>query len=107
MGVTLLISLVAVVFLIILCFAFLFQKSGSKPQVLENAPRPAPNRVRHGVPRRAQLARNRGARLRANVPLDEEDNHNERGNDIEIPDGKIGAKKKAKLEAKAEKKSPA
>lgn len=28
--------------------------------------RPAPNRQREGVPRRAQLARNRGARLRAN-----------------------------------------
>lgn len=34
--------------------------------ILEPRARPVPNRVRDGPPRRAQLARNRGARLRAN-----------------------------------------
>ncbi|KAJ8952718.1 hypothetical protein NQ318_021036 [Aromia moschata] len=72
-------------------------------------PRPVPNRIRDGAPRRAQMARNRGARLRANVAHQEvqesdEDNEIEK-EDIELPDGKIGAKKRAKLEAKAEKKA--
>lgn len=30
-----------------------------------NRPRPVPNRIRDGAPRRAQMVRNRGARLRA------------------------------------------
>jgi glucan-binding YG repeat protein len=110
MDVTLLIALAAVVLLFILSIALFFRKTEKPKQ--DERPRPAPNRVREGVPRRAQLARNRGARLRANAaapeppPSDEENNRNEHENDVEIPDGaKIGAKKKAKLEAKAEKKA--
>ncbi|XP_063930734.1 DDRGK domain-containing protein 1 [Zophobas morio] len=108
MDIALLIALAAVVFLLIISIA-LFFKHSEKPKPDER-PRPVP-RAREGVPRRAQMARNRGARLRANAaqeppPSDDENNRNERDNDVEIPDGaKIGAKKKAKLEAKAEKKA--
>lgn len=35
----------------------------------EDRPRPQPNRLRNAAPRRAQMARNRGARLRANGKL--------------------------------------
>ncbi|XP_076250616.1 DDRGK domain containing 1 [Rhynchophorus ferrugineus] len=69
---------------------------------------PIANRPREGAPRRAQLARNRGARLRANVQNQDEVEENIEQNekdDIDLPDGKIGAKKRAKLEAKAEKKA--
>ncbi|XP_044259039.1 DDRGK domain-containing protein 1 isoform X2 [Tribolium madens] len=109
MDVTLLIALGSVILLLIISVALFFKKSEkAKP---DDRPRPAPNRAREGVPRRAQLARNRGARLRANVPQeqppsDDELDQNEGQRDIEVPDGaKIGAKKKAKLEAKAEKKA--
>ncbi|KAJ8934404.1 hypothetical protein NQ314_013445 [Rhamnusium bicolor] len=79
-----------------------------QPKVAER-PRHIPNRVRDGAPRRAQMARNRGARLRANVAHQEAEESEEENDvereDIELPDGKLGAKKRAKLEAKAEKKA--
>ncbi|XP_001814678.1 DDRGK domain-containing protein 1 isoform X1 [Tribolium castaneum] len=110
MDVTLLVALGSVILLLIISVALFFKKS-DKPKA-DDRPRPGPNRAREGVPRRAQLARNRGARLRANAapqeqpPSDDELNQNEGQREIEVPDGaKIGAKKKAKLEAKAEKKA--
>ncbi|EEZ98643.2 hypothetical protein TcasGA2_TC001171 [Tribolium castaneum] len=109
MDVTLLVALGSVILLLIISVALFFKKS-DKPKA-DDRPRPGPNRAREGVPRRAQLARNRGARLRANAPQeqppsDDELNQNEGQREIEVPDGaKIGAKKKAKLEAKAEKKA--
>ncbi|CAG9859372.1 unnamed protein product [Phyllotreta striolata] len=65
---------------------------------------------REGGPRRAQIVRNRGVRLRANAHQELEDDEDQEGdneveNEVELPDGKIGAKKRAKLEAKAEKKA--
>lgn len=60
------------------------------------------------VPRRAAVARNPRARLRA-AAAHHEDEHEEDGDrtpasDID-PEGKLGAKKRAKLEAKAERKA--
>lgn len=52
--------------------------------------------------RRRQPVFARNAR-RANEPLDEDDE--EAGADLQLPEGKIGAKKMAKLQAKAEKKA--
>ncbi|XP_030767608.1 DDRGK domain-containing protein 1 [Sitophilus oryzae] len=101
--------LVAIVssLLIVVISLIYFLKFGNKPKDNVENPRAVPNRIREGIPRRAQLARNRGARLHAAVQNNEdpEENldHTERQTDIS--DAKIGAKKKAKLEAKAEKKA--
>ncbi|XP_019864716.1 DDRGK domain-containing protein 1 [Aethina tumida] len=107
MDITFLIAIAAVLAVIILIIG-LYLKS-KQPKVRENRARPVPNRAREGGPRRAQLARNRGARLRANA-VHQEDAESEGDEvpaheDVELPDGKLGAKKRAKLEAKAEKKA--
>ncbi|CAH0552888.1 unnamed protein product [Brassicogethes aeneus] len=109
MDITILIAVAAIIFVVILCISF-FLKSKDSSKAVENRPRPVPGRVREGAPRRAQLARNRGARLRANAAhqndQDSDEGNNEAENeDIELPDEKLGAKKRAKLEAKAEKKA--
>lgn len=78
----------------------------------EVRPRGVPNRVRDGAPRRAQIQRNRGARMRAaaaaaheNDDQSDEADQPVEDNKLDAGDGKIGAKKRAKLEAKAEKKA--
>ncbi|KAF5280618.1 hypothetical protein FQA39_LY05266 [Lamprigera yunnana] len=65
-------------------------------------------RLNDGAPRRAQIARNRGLRMRAAArrqdDSEEEEDANEQVPHADIPDEKMGVKKRAKLEAKAEKK---
>lgn len=67
-----------------------------------------------GAPRRAQIQRNRGARMRVAAAAQqqqqqqsqqEEQSDDENTEDTKMFDAKIGAKKRAKLEAKAEKKA--
>ncbi|CAG9769244.1 unnamed protein product [Ceutorhynchus assimilis] len=106
MDIPLLLAIASAVFIIIISLTFYLK---SKSQEKSERPRPLPNRPREGAPRRAQVARNRGARLRANVQ-NQDDNDSEveeaqERHDIKLPDGKVGAKKMAKLEAKAEKKA--
>lgn len=111
MDITLLIAVASVSLLILLSIALFFKKSAEE-KVVENRPRGQPHRFRDGAPRRAQMLRNRGARLRAHAAHQQEqltDDENEAPDDeeqnIEVPDNKIGTKKRAKLEAKAEKKA--
>ncbi|KAI4458275.1 winged helix-like dna-binding domain superfamily [Holotrichia oblita] len=109
MDITLLIALASVSLLILLSIALFFKKTSEQK---EDRPRAVPNRLRDGAPRRAQMVRNRGARLRAHAahqqePLTDDENEQQDGEEhnVEFPDNKIGAKKRAKLEAKAEKKA--
>nr|CAI5847303.1 unnamed protein product [Callosobruchus analis] len=113
MDITILLALASAIGLVIICLT-IYLKLGKNENKVPERPRPAANRVRDGAPRRAQMLRNRGARQRANVAVDAaghqevraEDAEEEVENDtIDIAEGKIGAKKRAKLEAKAEKKA--
>lgn len=109
MDIPVLLAIASIIIIVITGLTF-FLKSPKAQKAPEERPRPVPNRIREGAPRRAQLARNRGARLRANAQIQEEndsegENEVPARDDIELPDGKIGAKKRAKLEAKAEKKA--
>lgn len=103
MDIALLIALASLVSLLILLIGYYL----SIKKTTTNEPEP---QERAGaVPlRRAQLARNRGIRLRAaqqqhneNIAAEE----SEPEGHIDLGDAKIGAKKRAKLEAKAEKKA--
>ncbi|XP_060525380.1 DDRGK domain-containing protein 1 isoform X2 [Cylas formicarius] len=110
MDISLLIPLAAAISIVICIIFFIKSKQTTKESSNGDRPRPAPNRNRENVPRRVQVARNRGARLRGTVQNDvnaevDEENEAVGKSDIELPDGKIGAKKRAKLEAKAEKKA--
>ncbi|CAH1114387.1 unnamed protein product [Psylliodes chrysocephalus] len=107
MDIALLLALAATLLAVIIALTIFIKKD--KEKKAPERPRAAVNR-RDGGPRRAQIVRNRGVRLRANdhqeiQDEDDEEGDNEIENDIELPDGKIGAKKRAKLEAKAEKKA--
>ncbi|KAK9730506.1 DDRGK domain [Popillia japonica] len=111
MDIALLIALASVSLLILLSIALFFKKT-TEQKAVDDRPRAVPNRLRDGAPRRAQMVRNRGARLRAHAahqqePLTDDENEQQDGEErnIEFPDNKIGAKKRAKLEAKAEKKA--
>ncbi|XP_018578495.1 DDRGK domain-containing protein 1 [Anoplophora glabripennis] len=108
MDITLLVALAAIIFIVLIGLTLIF-KFNKGPEKAPERPRPVPNRVRDGAPRRAQIARNRGTRLRANVAHQEvqesEDENEVEKEDVEVPDNKLGAKKRAKLEAKAEKKA--
>ncbi|KAF2893580.1 hypothetical protein ILUMI_12609 [Ignelater luminosus] len=109
MDLTLLIALAAVTVLILLSIGLFFNsKRPPKLRVAENRPGGAAQRIRDGAPRRAQIARNRGVRMRANARLQQDEDEEEQEQvekEVEMPDDKIGAKKRAKLEAKAEKKA--
>ncbi|PSN44797.1 DDRGK domain-containing protein 1 [Blattella germanica] len=106
-----LLSLASGLIVIIFIIALLKQRNLEVPETPQ--PRGAPQpRARDGqIPRRAVGARNARARLRAaaaNVQEDADEEREEGQNaaeEIELPDGKIGAKKRAKLEAKAERKA--
>ncbi|KAM7362035.1 DDRGK domain containing 1 isoform 1-T2 [Cochliomyia hominivorax] len=115
---------IATALLVILITLFFLQKKktekddGKKPQ--QQQQRGVPQRAQEGVPRRAQIARNQRNRLRQNAQpaagqaaaaldnaLNDEDsdNDNEQG-DIpqgQVLDEKMGAKKRAKLEQKEQK----
>ncbi|KAG5894058.1 hypothetical protein JTB14_003921 [Gonioctena quinquepunctata] len=105
MDLTLLVALASILLAIIIVLTIFLRKN--KEAEAPERVRPGPQRNRDGVPRRAQIARNRGVRLRANVAhedIQESDEEDEPA-EIELPDGKVGAKKRAKLEAKAERKA--
>ncbi|KAL3276497.1 hypothetical protein HHI36_011877 [Cryptolaemus montrouzieri] len=103
MDITLLIASASLVSLLILALGYFLS---TKKKVEET--RGEPIERGHGAPRRAQLARNRGIRLRAAQQQHNENiaaNEPENETNNELPDFKMGAKKRAKLEAKAEKKA--
>lgn len=108
MDIVFLLSLASGLIVVIFIVALLKQR---RAQVSEAPPpRGAPQPRAQDGPRRAVGARNVRARLRATarqqIDADEEDEAlQDVGEDIELPDGKIGAKKRAKLEAKAERKA--
>jgi len=112
MDITLLIALAAVTLLILLSIG-LFFNSKRPPKLIpaaEHRVGVAAQRARDGAPRRAQIARNRGVRMRANArhQQDESEEENdvvERETNVDLQEEKMGAKKRAKLEAKAEKKA--
>ncbi|CAH1173459.1 unnamed protein product [Phaedon cochleariae] len=107
MDLFLLIALAAILIIVLIGLSIYLRKSkGAKePERI----RAGPNRARDGVPRRAQIARNRGVRLRANV-AQQDNQESEEENEVNTEeldafDAKLGAKKRAKLEAKAERKA--
>lgn len=96
------------------CIVIIFIIALLRQRSLRETPqdRGAPQRIVRDaqVPRRVVVARNARARMRgAGHHQDDVDDDNEDlqnvAEDIELPDGKIGAKKRAKLEAKAERKA--
>lgn len=105
MDITLLIALAAVTLLILLSIGLFFNTRNTpniKPPAQNRAQRP-----NDGVPRRAQIARNRGMHVRAGGRrhADSEDEEEPVERTPDFPDEKMGVKKRAKLEAKAEKKA--
>ena len=109
MDVTLLVSFaVLIIVLIVVCTIFLGRRSATRRKQTS-----APERVAQGRPvRRAAGQRNARRRMQANVNEQEADDEDASGNEgtdevdekVVVPDHKIGAKKRAKLAAKAEKK---
>lgn len=104
MDITLLIALAAVTLLILLSIGLFFNTKNTpkfKP------PQNRAQRPNDGVPRRAQIARNRGMHIRAGGrrQSDSEDEDEPVDHAPDFPDEKMGVKKRAKLEAKAEKKA--
>uniref|UniRef100_A0A336MQ86 DDRGK domain-containing protein 1 n=1 Tax=Culicoides sonorensis TaxID=179676 RepID=A0A336MQ86_CULSO len=92
--------------LIVVLITLYFFKSKNEPKIAPREPnRGVPARVQEGVPRRAQIARNQRNRARAAVVEDDPEMDDE-DSERPMPDfgEKIGAKKRAKLEAKEEKK---
>ncbi|XP_018788331.1 PREDICTED: DDRGK domain-containing protein 1 [Bactrocera latifrons] len=120
MDLTLLIG-IATALLVIIIGLLLFQRKSTGDKANKPAQRGAPVRAQEGIPRRAQIARNQRNRLRQNAAaaaaadqaaaLDnalEPNDNDEDGDDDEIPSGpvldeKMGAKKRAKMEAKEQK----
>uniref|UniRef100_A0A1Y1LWD1 DDRGK domain-containing protein 1 n=1 Tax=Photinus pyralis TaxID=7054 RepID=A0A1Y1LWD1_PHOPY len=106
MDITLLIALAAVTLLILLSIGLFFNTRNTpkiKPPAQNRAQRP-----NDGVPRRAQIARNRGMHMRGaggRRQADSEDEEEPVERTPDLPDEKMGVKKRAKLEAKAEKKA--
>lgn len=106
---------IAIALLVVIITIYLLQKKSTKPgdQQKQQHQRPTAARPTEGIPRRAQIARNQRNRLRNNAtaaPAAEIDNDNDEEpeerpstSNIDFSEEKIGAKKRAKLEAKAEK----
>ncbi|XP_017786677.1 PREDICTED: DDRGK domain-containing protein 1 [Nicrophorus vespilloides] len=108
MDLSVLIAISALLLLILMAVNLFIKLIPVEDAEPENRPRPRPNRVVGDAPRRAQMVRNRGARLRANAQQQHESDEEVQENEEEGPDfsdAKIGAKKRAKMEAKAEKKA--
>uniref|UniRef100_A0A0A1X1D9 DDRGK domain-containing protein 1 n=1 Tax=Zeugodacus cucurbitae TaxID=28588 RepID=A0A0A1X1D9_ZEUCU len=112
---------VAIALLVIIIGILLFQRKSTGDKTDKPAQRGVPVRAQEGIPRRAQIARNQRNRLRQNAAaaaaadqaaalenaLEANDN-DEDEDDGEIPSGpvldeKMGAKKRAKMEAKEQK----
>ncbi|XP_050317909.1 DDRGK domain-containing protein 1 [Bactrocera neohumeralis] len=120
MDLTLLIG-IATALLVILIGLLLFQRKSTGDKADKPAQRGVPVRAQEGIPRRAQIARNQRNRLRQNAAaaaaadqaaaLDnalEANDNDEDWDDDETPSGpvldeKMGAKKRAKMEAKEQK----
>ncbi|XP_055935520.1 DDRGK domain-containing protein 1-like isoform X2 [Argiope bruennichi] len=106
---TLVIGVAILVVAVILAVVTYLSKKRPSPVINEAAQRPRPIPVLRGAgvegPRRA--GRNIRARMRAaasrNVDEEEEEEEDFLADDISVPEGKIGAKKRKKLELKAEK----
>ncbi|XP_011179115.1 DDRGK domain-containing protein 1 [Zeugodacus cucurbitae] len=112
---------VAIALLVIIIGILLFQRKSTGDKTDKPAQRGVPVRAQEGIPRRAQIARNQRNRLRQNAAaaaaadqaaaLDnalEANDNDEDEDDGEIPSGpvldeKMGAKKRAKMEAKEQK----
>lgn len=117
---------IAVALLVVIVTLYLLQKKNAAPETkVAAAPqRGVPQRAQEGVLRRAQIARNQRNRLRQNVPAapvaaaagalpaagdsDHEDEGQVDGDEARVPQGavldeKMGAKKRAKMEAKEQK----
>ncbi|XP_055855940.1 DDRGK domain-containing protein 1 [Episyrphus balteatus] len=107
---------IAIALLVIIITIYLLQKkstqTGDKTKQQHHQQRPTAVRAAEGIPRRAQIARNQRNRLRtnaaANVAEDQDDDDVEEveagpSTSHEFPEEKMGAKKRAKLEAKADK----
>lgn len=113
MDVILLIIIASTIAILIILVAILRRRLETESPVKPEAPVRGQQQQRGG-PRRAVGNRNVRARLRANLAArqgqgDESDDEEEQDApqeplDIKFPEGKIGTKKRAKLEAKAEKK---
>lgn len=104
MDITLLIGIaIGIITLIIFVTIFSRKKTDKNDNQNVGVPRGQPVRRAAGV----RNARRR-MQIRENIDDEELDNNSDNENDvndkIELPDGKLGAKKRAKLEAKAEKK---
>uniref|UniRef100_A0A1I8NQP5 DDRGK domain-containing protein 1 n=1 Tax=Stomoxys calcitrans TaxID=35570 RepID=A0A1I8NQP5_STOCA len=117
MSLTLLIGCATALVVLLVTLLYLQKKRNpeGEPKQQHAQQRGVPQRAQEGVPRRAQIVRNQRNRLRQNAAApvaaqeaaqrNESDNENEEG---EIPQGqvldeKMGAKKRAKMEAKEQK----
>ncbi|KAH8359259.1 hypothetical protein KR093_005345 [Drosophila rubida] len=117
---------IATALLIVLLTLYFLQNRNAKTDTIPAAAQPqrgVPQRVQEGVPRRAQIARNQRNRLRQNQnapaaavpvaaaapPADSDEDDAQAGDDAQrVPQGavldeKMGAKKRAKMEAKEQK----
>ncbi|KAH8288621.1 hypothetical protein KR054_006724 [Drosophila jambulina] len=118
---------IATALLVVIITLYLLQKKNASATAGVAAPqRGVPQRAQEGVPRRAQIARNQRNRLRQNAPAaaapangavaaqaahadsDNEDEANADADGARMPQGavldeKMGAKKRAKMEAKEQK----
>ncbi|XP_030373564.1 DDRGK domain-containing protein 1 [Scaptodrosophila lebanonensis] len=118
MDIILLIGVAAAFLVVLLTLLFLQSRNAKKDTKAEpQQQRGVPQRAQEGVPRRAQIARNQRNRLnRQNVaaaapaaaPAADSDNDEEGADGARVPQGavldeKMGAKKRAKMEAKEQK----
>nr|XP_016923379.2 DDRGK domain-containing protein 1 [Drosophila suzukii] len=117
---------IAIALLVVIISLYLLQKKNASPETKPAAApqRGVPQRAQEGVPRRAQIARNQRNRLRQNAPAapvapaagappahgdsDNEDDAQVDDDGARVPQGavldeKMGAKKRAKMEAKEHK----
>uniref|UniRef100_A0A1L8EDY0 DDRGK domain-containing protein 1 n=1 Tax=Haematobia irritans TaxID=7368 RepID=A0A1L8EDY0_HAEIR len=116
MSMVLLIGVATALLVVLVTLLYLQKKKTPEGENKQPQQRGVPQRAQEGVPRRAQIVRNQRNRLRQNVAApaaaqdnaaqqNESDDENEQG---EIPQGqvldeKMGAKKRAKMEAKEHK----
>ncbi|EDW37998.1 GL12371 [Drosophila persimilis] len=125
MDLIILVGIASALLVVILTIFFLQKKKGGTEAKEAAAPpqRGVPLRAQEGVPRRAQIARNQRNRLRQNAPAaapaaaaalqaadaeGDNDDENPDGDGQRMPQGavldeKMGAKKRAKMEAKEQK----
>jgi len=109
MDIIFLLSLASGLIVVICIVALIKQRTVKVPEAAPARGVPVAQGHERQIPRRAVGARNARARLRAAAhphnEIEQDEVVEDLGEDIELPDGKIGAKKRAKLEAKAERKA--